>query len=297
MSVGEAVIGRVEVPPLVELRLLGLVEHHRVHGALVGQVEIQELERDRDLAHGAVRAQRDLSLVEAGRPAAARVDLDPDGLGRAARDGEREAAAPGARVLRHELDRLPARGLLRGRGAARLPHPRRVRLGRHVHGADGVEADRPAGRERGIARGRGIADALVRAAPSQLRERGGEGRDAGGVGLHDHLEGQDFVARAEEANRAAVPRGVLRGEGRRGGVGRDLLAVADRPHRRDAGAGRDGGAEDDESRHEESLHGPTSRGEFCLERRRLTAPPPRPPRRTPARAGPARRRGRPRSPA
>ncbi len=117
-------------------------------------------------------------LVDAGRPVAAHVDLDPQRLPEPGPDREREAAAAGPRVLGHELHGLPARRVARRGRASRLPGPVGVALRGDVHVVDGEELDRPSGGEARVARRRRVGDRLGPAAPPQLRERGGEGADA-----------------------------------------------------------------------------------------------------------------------
>ena len=89
----EAVVGRVEIAPVVPLGLIAGVEQHRVHAVVVGQGEVEHLELDGHLARRAVGLDRDGPAIETGRALSSNVDLDPDRLILVGADGNGQAAS------------------------------------------------------------------------------------------------------------------------------------------------------------------------------------------------------------
>src|SRR4051794_8668692 len=119
VSMREAVEGGIEIPALIQLRLIAGVVQHRVHAVVVGEDEVVDLELDRERPSRSVGAHLDGAAVAARLPDTIDVDLDPDGLVLVGPDTNREAAAPGAGVLRHELHGLPSGRI--GGGSSRSP--------------------------------------------------------------------------------------------------------------------------------------------------------------------------------
>ena len=91
LAMGEAVVRRIHVAAVVQLGLVARVVHHRVQAVLVGQREIEELEREGQLLAAAIRCHRQTALIRAGRAIASRVDLDPERLILAGADRTRES--------------------------------------------------------------------------------------------------------------------------------------------------------------------------------------------------------------
>ena len=80
LAMGEPMVGGVEVSPLIEHRLIGLVVDHRAQAVLVGQGEVEDLQLDGQGALLAVGGHRHRSAVDPGGKVAPGVDLDPEGL-------------------------------------------------------------------------------------------------------------------------------------------------------------------------------------------------------------------------
>ena len=126
LAVGEAVVLRIHVAAVVQLRLIAGVVHHCVEAVLVRQCEVEELEREGQLFPVAIRGHGQTALVRAGWAIASGVDLDPDRLVLTGADRHGKAAAPRTRVLWNELHRLPADRIGRRSGGPGLPHPARA---------------------------------------------------------------------------------------------------------------------------------------------------------------------------
>jgi hypothetical protein len=240
IPVREAVIGGVQVAAVVQLGLRGLVVDHRVQAVRVGQREVEDLKLDGNAQGLPVRGHGGGAFVETAGQVARGVDLDPDRLVALGVDAEGQAAPSRARILGDELDRLPTRRVARRGRTARLPSPIRVGRLRHVQVVDGEDLEGTPDGLRRIGAGGGVGDPSLAAALAQLGQGRGQGLDSPRVGLHHHLERDDLVPRAEEAHGLAVPGGVARAQRAREVVLLDLLAVADRPHARDAGLGEGG---------------------------------------------------------
>ena len=106
LPVGEAVVGRVEVPALVELGLGGLVVDHRGQAVRVGEREAEDAQLDRERAARPVGGEADRAVVGAGRKLARDVDLDPDRLEESR--GRPRAGSPRARRGRSRARAAPA---------------------------------------------------------------------------------------------------------------------------------------------------------------------------------------------
>jgi hypothetical protein len=71
IAVRGAMVGGVEVPPVVQLGLARLVVHHRGDAVRVGQREVVDLQLDRQGSVSPVGGHRDRPLVEAAGTVAA----------------------------------------------------------------------------------------------------------------------------------------------------------------------------------------------------------------------------------
>src|SRR5206468_11738041 len=116
--VSHPVIRGVEIPSVIELRLIARVEQHRMHAVFVRQHEIKDFELEWNAPAGAVRLNLDRAFIAAGETGTIDVDIDPDGLVLAWPNLDRHPAASGARILGHQLNGLPA-GRVRRRGRTR----------------------------------------------------------------------------------------------------------------------------------------------------------------------------------
>ena len=166
VAVRGAMVGGVEVAAVVQLGLARLVVHHRGRGCSRRAARSRRPAAPR--ARVRVRPSAvdgDRALVEPGGQVAPRVDLDPDRLGASrAPTREREPAAAGARVLGHELHRLPAQGVARARPGCPAPRPSpRARLRSRSCSAR-EDLDRPAHGVGGIGGRRRVARCVDAAA-------------------------------------------------------------------------------------------------------------------------------------
>jgi hypothetical protein len=126
VPVRQPMIRGIEVAPLIQLGLIARVIQHRMHAVFVRQREAEHLEFDRDRPPGRIGTHVNRASVQAGRTVAADVHLDPDCLVPERIDLHREAAAPAARILGHELHRFPSCRIRRGPWGSAIVHPRRI---------------------------------------------------------------------------------------------------------------------------------------------------------------------------
>ena len=168
LPVGEAVVDGVEIAALIALGLLAFVVHHGDEGALVGQLEGVDLERDRDRHLLPVRGDGDGPLVEPGRSLAPGVDLEPERLVFIGLNREWKAAPARASVFRDELHRFPSQGIGRGVGSVGRVDPVGPAGSLDLHVADREDLDGPSAKIRGVGSGR----LIVEARPGGVRERG-----------------------------------------------------------------------------------------------------------------------------
>jgi hypothetical protein len=228
--VGEAVVGGVEIgAALVQAHLVALVVRHRRQAGGRGQVERQQLELDRDVHGLLVGLDGDLAPVSAGRPITG-IDLEPQRLVVAGGHRQREAAAAGAGVLRHQLHRLPAGGIGGGVSAVRLVDVIGPGGLGDVHVVDGEHGDVPAAKIRSVIARRRVPQRRAVVRGGERGERGAQLPDAGLARPHDQLERHDLVPGGEQLHRAAVPQ--FRGGGRVARIPLQRVAVADGPDHR-----------------------------------------------------------------
>ena len=233
----KAMIDRVEIASVIELDLAALVIDHRVHAVLVRQREIEQLELDRHVGGSPVGRDVDGAAVDAGGTIASRVDLDPDRLVLVRSHPDRQAAAVWPRTLGHELHRLPPCRIARRRRRAGRVDPVGVRPHRDMHIVFDEQFDRAIDVIGRIERGRAIHDAAP-ARRLQFAQCRVQACDAVAVRLHDHLYGDDLIARAEDPHASSVPDGVTVARRVAAVVAVHLVAVAGRPDRADGSVGR-----------------------------------------------------------